>query len=196
MKKDKVKRPRKAPVSAIDKAARRDKFKRRLVPILLIGLLGVATIQFVSSSLRPLREEIARTEKQAEMTQLQTSKGLAAMANQKLTDAENVVAVKKMPSDAALSNAIDEIDSLARRYNLTWTAGAPSAVPVVDANLPSGIQAWSMGATFTGPISSMYRFLDNLETIDRVVTVESVSLQQAGGTYTGSFLLRFYALGS
>ena len=196
MKKPKSKRSRAARSTGPESAIRREKFKRRLIPALIIALLAFITMQFLSNSLKPLRAEIDQTTKQVEMVQKQTGEGLAVLANPEVNDAQNLKANKMMPSEPKLSEVISQVDSLARKYNLTWTAGAPSAMPVIDPNLPSGIQAWSMGATFSGPMASMYRFIDNMDSIDRVVTIESVSLQQAGSTYTGSFLLRFYALGA
>jgi hypothetical protein len=187
---------RKRKLSTPEMKAKGDKIKRRLVPTLVILLLGVFTMQFLSSSLDPLRSEIDKTNKQSAMIQQQYTQGIAVMSNPEVTDAENTLAFKQMPSDAQLSDVIAQVDQLARKHNLIWTAGAPSSSPVIDQNLPTGIIAWSMGATFTGPPSSMYRFLENLNTMSRVVTIESISLQQAGGAYNGSMVMRFYALGA
>ena len=165
------------------------------VPGLAIVLLVVVTLDFTSSRLKPVRDEVTRTNQQVEMVRKQAIQGQAVLANPAITDAENAAARKNMPSDPELSEVIAQIDKLARDSKLTWTAGAPSAAAVTDPNLPNTIRAWSMGTTFTGSITGMYRFLDKLNTIERVVTVETLSLQQSSGVYTASAVLRFYALG-
>jgi len=165
------------------------------VPGLAIILLVVVTLDFTSSRLKPVRDEVTRTNQQVEMIRKQAIQGQAVLANPAVTDAENAAAREKMPSDPELSEVIAQINKLARDSKLTWTAGAPSASPITDPNLPATIRAWSMGTTFTGSITGMYRFLDKLNTLDRVVTVETLSLQQSSGVYTASAVLRFYALG-
>jgi Tfp pilus assembly protein PilO len=165
------------------------------VPGLAIILLVVVTLDFTSSRLKPVRDEVTRTNQQVEMIRKQAIQGQAVLANPAVTDAENAAAREKMPSDPELSEVIAQIDKLARDSKLTWTAGAPSASPITDPNLPATIRAWSMGTSFTGSITGMYRFLDKLNTLDRVVTVETLSLQQSSGVYTASAVLRFYALG-
>jgi len=177
--------------------AKRDlsSLKSFAVPGLAIVLLVVVTLDFSSSRLQPVRDEVTRTNQQVEMIRKQSLQGQAVLANPAVTDAENSAARKKMPSDPELSNVIAQVDKLARDNKLFWTAGAPSATPITDPNLPPSIRAWSMGATFTGSVTGMYRFLDKLDTLDRVVTVETLSLQQSSGVYTASAVLRFYALG-
>jgi len=165
------------------------------VPGLAIVLLVVVTLDFTSSRLKPVRDEVTRINQQVEMIRKQAIQGQAVLANPAITDAENAAARKNMPSDPELSEVIAQIDKLARDSKLTWTAGAPSAAPITDPNLPATIRAWSMGTTFTGSITGIYRFLDKLNTVERVVTVETLSLQQSSGVYTASAVLRFYALG-
>ena len=169
--------------------------KSFVIPTLAIVLLVFVTLDFSSSRLKPVRDEVTRTNQQVEMIRKQAIQGQAVLANPAVTDAENAAARRNMPSEPELSEVIAQIDKLARDSKLTWTAGAPSAAPVTDPNLPTTIRAWSMGTTFSGSITGMYRFLDKIDTLERVVTIETLSLQQSSGVYTASAVLRFYALG-
>lgn len=176
---------------------RRDKesMKAVAVPALAIILLVILTLDFSSSRLKPVRDEVTRTNQQVEMLRKQAIQGQAVLANPAVTDAENAAALARMPSEPQLAAVIDQVDRLARDNKLNWTAGAPAPSPITDASLPGSIRAWSMGATFTGPVSGIYAFLDKLDTLERVVTIETVSMQQSGGVYTASAVLRFYAMG-
>jgi Tfp pilus assembly protein PilO len=173
---------------------RAQQIKAALLPTLVVVLAGVLMTEFGSSKLAPVREEVTRTSQQAELVRKQSLQGRLAITNQAVTDAENAAAVRRIPDDALLAEVIRQVDSLARRSNLSWTAGAPEPQPVTDETIPSGVRAWSMGATFTGQVKGIYEFLDQIDSLDRVVTIESLSLQQSGGDYTASAVLRFYAL--
>jgi hypothetical protein len=173
---------------------RREQLKSALIPTLIIVLAGVLITDFASSRLGPVRDEVTRTTQQAELIRKQTLQGRLATTNQGVTDSENALAVRRIPDEAYLAEVIRQVDTLARQSNLSWTAGAPEPQSVFDETIPSGLRAWSMGATFSGPVKGIYEFIDQVDDIERVVTIESLSLQQSGGEYTASAVLRFYAL--
>jgi hypothetical protein len=167
-----------------------------VLPVLAAVVIGAVTFDFSSRSLTPVREETNRIAQQAETVRKQTVQGRAAQMDDARISTANARAVAKLPNDPKLAEVIDQIDALARANKLQWTAGAPAATPVTDENVPSGLYAWSMAASFSGPIAGMYRFLNELDNIERLVGVQSFALQLAGSDYTGSFVLRFYALGA
>jgi hypothetical protein len=167
-----------------------------VLPTLAAVVIGVVTFDFSSRSLTPVRDETVRIAQQAETVRKQTVQGRAAQMDDARISTANARVVAKLPDDPQLADVIDQIDALARANRMQWTAGAPAPTPVTDENVPSGLLAWSMSANFSGPITGMYRFLDELDNIERLVGVQSFSLQLAGGEYTGSFVLRFYALGA
>ena len=177
-------------------SAKATKLKAAALPSLAIILLIVVTLEFSSSKLKPVRDEVSRTTQQVEMIRKQALQGQAVLANPEVTDAESKSALEKMPSEPELAEVIAQVDRLARESNLTWTAGAPAPAPVTDSTLPTTIRAWSMGVTFTGSVSGLYKFIDNLDSINRVVTMETLSMQQSGGVYTATAVLRFYAMGA
>lgn len=167
-----------------------------VLPLLAALVVGAVTFEFSSRSLTPVRDETARLIEQAEMLRKQTVQGRAAMQDDARITTAYTRAQAMLPSEPELAKVIDQIDALARSNRLAWTAGAPAASPVTDASVPAGLSAWTMSANFSGSITGVYRFLDGLDTLERLVGVQSVSMQQSGGEYTASFVLRFYAMGA
>jgi hypothetical protein len=172
------------------------KIRPFILPLLAAIVIGAVTFEFSSRSLTPVREETSQSLQQAETIRKQTVQGRAALQDDARISEANTRAIAMLPDEPQLSEVIAQIDALARANRMQWTAGAPAATPVTDADVPAGMLAWTMSANFNGPIAGMYKFLDGLDTIDRLVGIQSVTMQQSGNEYAASFVLRFYALGA
>jgi hypothetical protein len=171
------------------------KIRPLILPVLAAVTIGAISFDFSSRSLQPVRQETQGLENRAEDLRKQTMRARTAQMNDAQISAANAEAVAVLPDEPQLSEVIDQIDAHARSNQLQWTQGAPAANPVSDTDVPAGMSAWTMSASFSGSLPGIYRFLDGIDGIDRLVSVQSFSVQQTGTEYTASFVLRFYALG-
>lgn len=91
-----------------------------------------------------------------------------------------------VPPTPRLGQLITELETLAVESGLQWVAGTPS-------RSADGQEAWSLEMKVLGPPTSVVAFLDQLQSLPRLVTVDTLSIQSPTGADTATTLTaRFY----
>lgn len=100
------------------------------------------------------------------------------------------VAAASVPTGPDLPGLIDELDATIASAGMRWTAGAPQ-----KSNDAASSNVWTMTMNLEGPVSSLPVLLDRLGSLQRLVTVDSVTLQRnQGSEIAASVIVRFFAL--
>lgn len=172
--------------------------KSSLLPILIILVLGFSAYDLNDRFVSPIKDKIIKTE--GSINIIKNDKIVAQNIIDKLNgdSSSNPNEILKLynlkiPNSSSLPEVIDLIDSLAKSNFLKWESGTPAPQKVFDETLPEGVNSWSFGMTFTGDYAKIYNFIDSISILERLVTIESFTLQREQGIFRLNLSLRFYA---
>lgn len=169
------------------------KLKVLLIPFLIIAVIGFLAFDLSDRYVKPVKTKSKNTAALLDLLKKDITEANKVKddIDSKTAELDNIS--KKVPSSSSLPEVLEEISALADKSNLIWSSGTPAPSPVFDERVPQGLNAWSIGSTFTGDFGGIYNFIDLLPNIGRLVTVESLSLQKEQGLYTLNITMRFYA---
>ncbi len=161
----------------------------------LAGVLGVVVVVAAPSvlpipSASTFKEETAALRAENDATRQKIE--LTAAAQEDPTfPGRQAVASARIPAGPDLPGLIDELDAAVTATGMQWTAGAPQ-----NATPSSGAEhVWTMTMNLEGPVSTLPTLLARLGTLQRLVTVDSVTLQRTQGSgVSASVVVRFYAM--
>ena len=99
---------------------------------------------------------------------------------------------KQIPSNPDLESLVDELSVRIAGVGMRWTDGSPGALE--QSNAEATYRTWQLSLTIQGPQSSVLPLLDSIATMDRTVTLDSVSIRAEGQQVVVSLNAKFYAL--
>lgn len=99
---------------------------------------------------------------------------------------------KQIPSNPDLESLVDELSVRITGVGMRWTDGSPGALE--QSNDEATYNAWQLSLTIQGPQSSVLPLLESIATMDRTVTLDSVSVRAEGQQVIVSLNAKFYAL--
>ena len=169
------------------------KSKALLLPFLIIAVIGFLAFDLSDRYVKPVKTKSKNTTALLELLKKDINEANKVKGDIDNKTKELEIVNRKVPSSSSLPEVLEEISALADKSNLIWSSGTPAPSPVFDESIPQGLNAWSIGSTFTGDFGSIYNFVDLLPNIGRLVTIESLSLQKEQGLYTLNITMRFYA---
>lgn len=169
------------------------KSKVLFIPFLITAVIGFLAFDLSDRYVKPVKIKSKNSASLLELLKKDITEAnkVKGDIDKKTEELEN--ASKKIPSTPSLPEVLEEISALADKSNIIWSSGTPAPSPVFDESVPQGLNAWSIGSTFTGDFGGIYNFIDLLPNIGRLVTIESLSLQKEQGLYTLNITMRFYA---
>jgi Tfp pilus assembly protein PilO len=169
------------------------KSKVLLIPLLITAVIGFLAFDLSDRYVKPVKLKSKNTASLLELLKKDINEANKIKGDLDSKTKELEIVNRKVPSSSSLPEVLEEISALADKSNLIWSSGTPAPSPVFDESIPQGLNAWSIGSTFTGDFGSIYNFVDLLPNIGRLVTIESLSLQKEQGLYTLNITMRFYA---
>lgn len=131
------------------------------------------------------KEEVAKELATARQQEEQLRRNLADLrklaGDSQAREAELARLGRLIPADPDLAGAIDTLTELARQAQVGWSSFVPSP-PSASAGGPASI---SISMNISGTFHQIFEYLRLLETLDRLVVVDSLQLS-AGGANSGS----------
>jgi len=110
-------------------------------------------------------------------------------------------ALQAVPQDASLPTIIPMLANVGVSSGMTLIAGTPSknansGSSLSTLSLPVSSSTFSLSLSFEGNLSNVNRLLDNLESMTRVLRIESFSVQSGNskGTVTVNINAKFYSV--
>ncbi|MFM7088775.1 MAG: type 4a pilus biogenesis protein PilO [Candidatus Paceibacterota bacterium] len=149
--------------------------------IALPQILPIPSAPQLRSESDSLRNEITSLNQQLQLTELGRSPDFVA---------RNEDAILKIPDGPDLPSLIDELQKLANTAGLEWVSGAPAKI-----GDESDVNTWFMTMIVEGSYDQVLLFNDQTPSLQRLVTIESVTLQKLqNDKVTATLSLKFYAL--
>lgn len=167
--------------------------KNSLIPVLVLLVIGFAAFELNARFVTPIKEKGKNLERDINL--IKSDKIIAQEIINNLSKKKEELALynSKIPDTPSLPEIIEIIDNLAKSNSLKWESGTPAPQKVFDETLPQGVSSWSIGSTFIGDYVNIYNFINSLTNLERMVTIESFTLQREQGSFRLNISLRFYA---
>lgn len=165
--------------------------KRKLVWLIVFALAAVLLYPSI-----PSMDSVVSDTKSINVTvrdlEIKTDQALAAKDEGQTFIDELASLRKKIPSNPDLESLVDELSFRITSTGMRWTDGSPGALEQSDPQ--STYNTWQLSLTVQGPQSSVLPLLTSIASMDRTVTLESISVRAEGQQVVVSLSARFYAL--
>lgn len=138
-----------------------------------------------------LKQSAASDRDQAALLNKQADEAAAVSSDAEGFDIRRQVMSSAVPDGPDLPGVIDQVGNTAQSAGLEWTTATPSRTTAEG----TAFQTWSMNITLTGDRTRLTAFFDQLRSLDRYVTVESITYQRVTNSVVSVVAtLHFYSL--
>ena len=163
----------------------------------ILGAAAVVVVLATAPSWAPiessgsLKQNASNDKEQAATLNKQADEASTVASDTELFSKRFGVMMAAIPDGPDLPGVIDQVGNTAQTAGLEWTTATPSRTTAEG----TAFQTWSMNITLTGDQSKLNRFFNDLRTLDRYVTVESVTFQRITDSIVSVVAtLHFYSL--
>lgn len=165
--------------------------KRKLIWLVVLVLSAVLLYPSLPS-LKPIISDtnginvvIRDTEIKTEQAQSAQDKG-----DEFISELESLR--KQIPSNPDLESLVDELSARIASVGMRWTDGSPGALE--QPSEEGTYRTWQLSLTILGPSGSVPLLLESIATMNRTVTLDSMSVRAEGQQVVVSLNAKFYAL--
>ena len=159
---------------------------------LMICLISAVVLYPSIPSLEPIVSDINDIDMSIRETEIKIDQAQGAQDKGETFISELDSLRKQVPSNPELESLVVELSARIASVGMRWTDGSPGALE--QSNEEATYRTWQLSLTIQGPPSSVPILLESIKTMERTVTIDSMSVRSEGQQVIVSLNAKFYAL--